>query len=98
MHQKILLSLFLVLLLSCSTDHINQDYSDQLSPEDRGLLSIVPLPYHVDLKDESFTLSEPINWVFEGATDMVSKQAFSTTSSWFDNLIKKETNRKDHTN
>ena len=90
MYQKVLFCLCFASLIACKSDQSNKSYTEQLSADDRSQLSIVPLPYHVDLKDESLTLSEPINWVFEGATDLVSKQAFSTTSSWFDNLLLKK--------
>ena len=86
MRLKILLFICIVILVGCSTDPSDRVYSEQLSDEDRQQISIVPLPYHVDLQEDSYTLSEPINWVLEGATDKVFKQAFSTTSSWFDNL------------
>ncbi len=54
------------------------------------MLTVVPLPYSVDLDDHSFQVSKNISWDLDNATDPVARQAFNSFQEWADQSLRGE--------
>ncbi len=67
-------------LFACQADETIKEVEAQLVESDRRQIEFVPLPYHTQLKGDTYELTDPINWNIEENTDAVVKQAFNSAS------------------
>ena len=80
-------------LFACQPDETVKEVEAQLIESDRKQIEIIPLPYHTQLQDDTYELTDPINWNIEGNTDAVVKQAFNSASDWLEALNLKKSDQ-----